>query len=65
MLILTVPLLFFPRFLIFLSDAPTNLTPLERFLSNQIGILLLALAAGCIMAVSLRLIHTNCNLLFF
>ncbi|CAG8631162.1 14560_t:CDS:2 [Acaulospora colombiana] len=50
-LLITVPLLFFPRFLVFLVGAQGTLTPLEQFLSYQLGVLLLAVAAGSIMAV--------------
>jgi hypothetical protein len=49
--LISVPLLFFPRFLIFLVDSQGTLTPLEQFLAYQLGVLLLALAAGSIMAV--------------
>jgi hypothetical protein len=51
--ILSVPLLFFPRFLLFLSSAaePAVLTPLERFLCYQLGILILGMAAGVVVAV--------------
>ncbi|PVG00183.1 hypothetical protein CPB86DRAFT_813242 [Serendipita vermifera] len=48
--LITVPLLFFPRFLVFLVGTQGTLTPLEQFLSYQLGVLLLALAAGSIMA---------------
>jgi hypothetical protein len=53
MAVLMIPLMFFPRFLLILSDFEVPLTPLERFLSHQLGILLLALAAGTVMAVSI------------
>lgn len=51
MTMLMIPLLFFPRVLLFLMETEKSLTPLERFLSNQLGVLLLALAAGTIMTV--------------
>jgi hypothetical protein len=54
MVVLMIPLMFFPRFLLILSDFEVPLTPLERFLSHQLGILLVALAAGTVMAVSIR-----------
>jgi len=51
MAVVMIPLLFFPRFLVFLAGYnETALSPLERFLSNQLGVLLLTLAAGTIMA---------------
>lgn len=51
--VLSVPLLFFPRFLLFLSSTaePAVLTPLERFLCYQLGILVLGMAAGVVVAV--------------
>lgn len=50
--VLSLPLLFFPRFLLFLSNATDSalLTPLESFLCAQLGILVLGLAAGVVIA---------------
>src|SRR3712207_5960586 len=50
MAILSIPLLFFPRFLRFLSNSEAQLTPLEQFLSNQLGVMLLVLATASIIA---------------
>ncbi|CAG7846626.1 SubName: Full=Uncharacterized protein {ECO:0000313/EMBL:CCA74539.1} [Serendipita indica DSM 11827] len=50
MAILSIPLLFFPRFLLFLCDSDAHLTPLEQFLSNQLGVMLLVLATASIIA---------------
>jgi len=49
---LSLPLLFFPRFLLFLSSTvePAVLTPLESFLCNQLGVLVLGLAAGAVVS---------------
>jgi len=57
LIMLCVPLLFFPRFLLFLSSAPSSavLTPLEGFLCNQLGILMLGMATGVIVAVRIPL----------
>ncbi|KAG8759038.1 hypothetical protein FRC14_006870 [Serendipita sp. 396] len=44
--VMSIPLLFFPRVLVFLSETGMDLSPLEKFISNQLGILLLVLAAG-------------------
>lgn len=54
--VLSVPLLFFPRFLLFLSNAaePAIFTPLESFLCNQLGILVLGMAAGVVVAVRIH-----------
>lgn len=55
---LAIPLLFFPRFIHFLSDSDPNnihsdrtLSPLERLLSTHFGILLIAFASTLVLYV--------------
>ena len=59
MTIIAAPLIFFPRFIHFLSDgdpadvhSDRTLSPLERLLSTHFGILLIAVAATLVLYVS-------------
>ena len=59
MTIIAAPLVFFPRFIHFLSDgdpadvhSDRTLSPLERLLSTHFGILLIAVAATLVLYVS-------------
>ena len=64
LLALALPMILFPRVLLFLSETASErrntLTPLESFLSMNLGILLVALAFSILFSASLKFSSIDC-----